>query len=119
MARNKEREERIRALVAAILAEELREDSGGRIENINDIEDAMVRIGDQVAREVGIQKLAHHADRLSPDPRCPNCGRVGEHLGGRTRDLITRRGEVPLTEAKYRCPKCRRHFFPSDHGLGT
>jgi hypothetical protein len=33
--------------------------------------------------------------------------------------LITRRGELPLTEAKYRCPKCRRHFFPSDQSVGS
>lgn len=111
MARNKPIADRVSALVKELLAEE---ELDGRSENINDIEDAMVRIGDMVAREFGMQKLAAHMGQIPPDPRCPDCGHAGEHQGERTRELITRRGEVPLTEVKYRCPKCRRLFFPSD-----
>lgn len=117
MARSKAIEERVKTLVAELLAEEERLD--GQPENINDIEDAMVRIGDLVAREFGMQKLAAHTCQIPSDPRCPDCGHAGEHQGEQTRDLITRRGEVPLTEAKYRCPKCRRLFFPSDVGART
>jgi len=117
MARNKSIDERVKTLVAELLAEEKRLD--GQQENINDIEDAMVRIGDMVAREFGLQKLAAHMSQTCNDPRCPNCGCLGEHQGEQTRDLITRRGEVPLTEAKYRCPKCRRLFFPPDCSAGT
>jgi transposase-like protein len=73
----------------------------------------MVRIGDLVAGEFGRQKLARHTRHAPEDPPCPDCGHAGEHQGERTRAIITRRGEVPLTEAKYRCPKCRRLFFPS------
>jgi hypothetical protein len=113
MARNKAIDERVKALVAELLAEEA---SDGQPKNINDIEDAMVRIGDMVAREFGVQSLADQMSRLPDKPCCPDCGHAGEHLGERTRELITRRGEVPLTEAKYRCPKCRRLFFPSDRG---
>jgi hypothetical protein len=115
MARNKSMEERVKELVAEVLAEEK---SGGRPENINDIEEAMIRIGDLVAREFGVQTLAAHTAELCADPRCPDCGHAGEHVGERTRGLITRRGEVPVTEAKYRCPKCRRLFFPPDGGVG-
>ena len=111
MARNKAIEERVKTLVADLLAEE---ETDGQPENINDIEDAMVRIGDMIAREFGVQKLAAHTSQIPEDPQCPDCGHAGEHLGAQTRDVITRRGEVPLTEAKYRCPKCRRLFFPSD-----
>ena len=116
MARNKAIEERVKALVAELLAEE---ESESRLENINDIEDAMVRIGDMVAREFGVQKLASHTSQIPTDPQCPDCGHAGEQLGKQTRDLITRRGEVPLMEAKYRCPKCRRLFFPTDCSAGT
>jgi transposase-like protein len=115
MASSKSMQERIRELVAEMLAEE--EQGAGR--NINDIEDAMVRIGDQVAQEFGVQALAQHTRHAPEHPPCPDCGHAGEHAGPHTRELITRRGQVPLTEAKYRCPKCRRHFFPSDHGAGT
>jgi DNA-directed RNA polymerase subunit RPC12/RpoP len=116
MARNKAIEERVKTLVAELLAEEKSE---GQPKNINDIEDAMVRIGDMVAREFGMQSLAAHTSQMPRDPQCPDCGHAGEHLGEQTRDLITRRGEVPLTEAKYRCPKCRRLFFPSDCSART
>lgn len=116
MARNKAIEERVKTLVAELLAEE---EATDRLENINDIEDAMVRIGDMVAREFGAQKLAVRTSQIPKDPQCPDCGHAGEHLGEQTRDLITRRGEVPLTEAKYRCPKCRRLFFPSDCSART
>ena len=116
MARNKAIDERVKTLVAELLAEEKAE---GQHQNINDIEDAMVRIGDMVAREFGMQALADHTSQTPNDPQCPECGHAGEHLGEQTRDLITRRGEVPLTEAKYRCPKCRRLFFPSDCSAGT
>ena len=116
MASNKAIEERVKTLVAELLAEEKVD---GQLKNINDIEDAMVRIGDMVAREFGLQSLAAHTGQLPADPQCPDCGHAGEHLGEQTRELITRRGDVPLSEAKYRCPKCRRLFFPSDCGAGT
>lgn len=119
MARNKSMEERVQALVAELLAEEAAADLEGRRENINDIEDAMVRIGDMVAREFGVQKLQTYTEQPPEHPPCPECGHAGEQAGKQTRRLITRRGEVPLTEAKYRCPKCRRHFFPSDRRLGV
>ena len=118
MASNKDRQERIKVLVAALLAEEEGEGFDGKQENINDIEDAMVRIGDMVAREVGVQKLSRHTSRVCEHPACPDCGQAGEQAGESARELITRRGQVPLAEAKYRCPKCRRHFFPSDLGAG-
>jgi hypothetical protein len=119
MARNKLIEERVKVLVAELLAEEEAQGLTTKEENINDIEEAMVRIGDMVAREFGVQKLATHMSRPPEDPPCPHCGHAGERQGERTRHAITRRGEVPLTEAKYRCPKCRRLFFPSDHRAGT
>ncbi len=110
---------RIKALVAEMLAEEERlYGCDFRTENIEDIEDAMIRIGDAVAREVGVQKLARHTDDACQHPQCPSCGETGMLVKKRARDLITSRGEVPVTEAKFRCPKCRRHFFPSDGSIG-
>jgi len=119
MADHKRSEERVKALVAELLAYEAEEASDGRAENINDIEDAMVRISDQVAREVGLQKLARHTSQAPDCPPCPGCGHAGAPVGQRTRDVISRRGPVPVTEAKYNCPQCRRLFFPSDRRVGA
>ena len=121
MARRISKEEReagIKALVAAMLADEESEGLDGKQETIDDIEDAMIRIGDAVAREVGVQKLARHTGEASGPRVCPHCGQAGVYLKRRERDLISSRGKVPLTEAKYHCPTCRRNFFPSDGLLG-
>jgi len=119
MAKDLERQARIKSLVAELLADE---EAEGLVdfehETIDDIEDAMVRIGDAVAREVGVHKLARHTHQAGKPPQCPKCGQAGDHVGEQNRELITRRGKVPLSEAKYRCPKCRRHFFPSDLSVG-
>lgn len=122
MARKISKEEReagIKALVAAMLAEEEAEGLDVEHETIDDIEDAMIRIGDAVAREVGVQKLARHTGEASGLCPCPHCGQAGVYLKRRERDLISSRGKVPLTEAKYHCPKCRRDFFPSDDPVGN
>jgi len=118
MASNKAVEDRIKELVAEVLAEEKRAGLEDRQENINDIEDAMVRIGDLVAREFGMQKLAEHTGPEPEHPPCRKCGCAGVKQGKHARQLNTRRGEVPLTETKYHCPKCRQLFFPSDRALG-
>lgn len=116
MAREGRLEGRVRELVAALLAEE-----GGDVhgEDINDIENAMCRIGDLVAREVGVQKLAAHTRDCAGEAACPRCGGAGALRGERPRRVITRRGEVPLREAKYHCRRCRRDFFPSDDRVGA
>jgi len=82
MARNKAIEERVQALVAEMLADEEAQGLNAENENINDIEEGMVRIGDMVAREFGQRKLAAHMSRPPQDPRCPDCGQAGERQGG-------------------------------------
>ena len=117
MARNKTMEERVKALVAELLAEEGR--SGGEPENINDIEDAMVRIGDMVAREFGMQKLADSYAGIAEGSAVSPVWARGESWRGASPRLDNSPRPGPLTEAKYRCPKCRRHFFPSDGSVRT
>jgi hypothetical protein len=115
MASKKSTEERIKEVVAAVLAAEAEADGDAwEHETVDDIEDAMVRIGDLVACEVGVQKFARHTEKVKDD-RCPRCGRVED----RDREIITRRGTVPVGEAKYHSHKCRRDFFPSDGAIGN
>lgn len=107
------RQARVQAVVAEMLAMELAEGGDDSHENINDIEDGMVAIGDAVAREYAVQKLARRIPQSVPPPPCPECGHASEDRGLRRRELITRRGVVPISEAKCYCPQCRRNFFPS------
>lgn len=74
MARNKAIEERVKTLVAEMLAEE---EAEGQLDNINDIEDAMVRIGDLVAREFGVQAWPLIPVRCRRIPTVLNAGRRG------------------------------------------
>lgn len=108
MAMSKSMQERVQAFVAALVAEE----GAGADERMDEIEDAMVELGDAVAQQFAQQKLAASVASTAT-PCCPKCGQAGQHVAERQRRLITRRGPVPLTEAKYRCRVCRRHFFPS------
>lgn len=105
---------RIEALVAELLAEQEEGEA-----HIDDIEEAMVELGDSVAREYARQRLARQLAEPPESPPCPDCQHPGEAAGHRHREIMTRRGMVPLREAKYRCPKCRRHFFPSDRPTGA
>jgi hypothetical protein len=43
---------------------------------------------------------------------------VGDRVTERSREIITRRGKVPVAEAKHHCRKCRRDFFPADGAIG-
>lgn len=111
--------ERIKELVAAVLAEEARvEGAADRLETMDEIEEGMIRISNWVAREFGEQKLARHNAPPPTPPRCPACGHEGEVAGEEEREVLTRRGPVTLREAQCRCPKCRRHFFPSVERVG-
>lgn len=83
--RIEEREERLKVLVAAEAEEE--GDAWGH-ETVDDVEDAMVRIGDFVAREVGVQKLARHTEKVKDD-RCPRCGHAGCRVEDRDRVSVT------------------------------
>jgi hypothetical protein len=119
MAFKKSTEVQIKEVVAAILAMEAEADGDAwEHETIDDIENEMVRIGNLVAREVGLQKLARHTEDVKDD-RCPHCGRPGDRAGTRDRELLTRRGKVAVSEAKHHCRQCRRDFFPSDGALGN
>ena len=49
-------------------------------------------------------------------PACPRCGHAGRPDAGDTRPaprrIATRAGPQELKRRKYRCPKCRKVFFP-------
>lgn len=112
MAKPGSLEERVQSVVAEWFAEQ-GECAG---ETIDDIEEAGVNVGDMIARALMAEKLVRRLEPPGKPPPCPDCGGASQSAGVRKRSLLTRRGEVPVTEAKYRCPKCRRHFFPSDPG---
>jgi len=112
MAGKKPVAERVRAFVAAVLAER----SGDEYGHIDDIERDMEALADAVADEFAAQVLLQPGKPAWRPPVCPHCGQPGRHVGDRERDILTTRGSARLVEPKCYCPACRRHFFPSVAG---
>ena len=109
MASKKPMDERVRAFVAAMLADCPENED----EHIDDIECDMESLADAVASEFVAQRLARRSQASTSRPQCPDCGQASRHVGERTREILTTRGLAPLVEPKCYCPACRRHFFPS------
>ena len=107
--------ERLEGRLRELLLEEV---AAGEM-TIDEIEDAMVELGDGLAQEFARLLLARQPEARAEHPPCPHCREPGEPAGQRSRELLTRRGPVPYREAKYRCRKCRRHFFPSECAAGV
>lgn len=78
------------------------------------IEDLALAAGDAVSLEVFEQKLAELTAGEQSAVCCPQCGRAGQQVKKRAREITTRRGlAVPLPERECYCTGCRRSFFPS------
>jgi hypothetical protein len=112
MAFKKQVESRLVELAREMVAEEellCASGSGGQ-SLFEALEDAAVKIGDAVTREVLRQKLAAQPQA---DGHCPQCGEAGLRKKERQRSIQTRRGPVDVTEVECYCRRCRRSFFPS------
>lgn len=114
----------VEALVDAALAQlreqMLRELSDGAATHgtLDQIEDAVARLGDEFRRRLQEQIIAER----SRGPRenalpCP-CGGRARYRLSRERVLTTRHGEVRLARPYYHCPTCHHGFAPLDATLG-
>lgn len=94
------------------LAEEFGEiDEENALSWLDAIETRAVAIGDAVTAELLKQKSSARPAEEN-EPTCPKCGKLGRYQGPRERELIGRRGPVPISEPEYFCPCCRKAFFP-------
>ena len=86
---------------------------------LDDLENEVFALADRVSRRVAESLLQEQANRLSQKEMfCPCC--QGELIPQppRSRTLKLRRGEAEWEEPAWRCPSCRRDFFPSVGGDG-
>ena len=105
--------------VAAILVEELTQ--GGRdlaTLRLNDLEREVFGLADRVSLRVAESLLQAQADHLDKKMACPCCHGELVKKPPRKRKLLLRRGEAEWGEPVWRCPSCRRDFFPSGSGDG-
>jgi len=71
-------------------------------------------LADQVSRRVTEALLCEQAKHLSKEKMlCPGCQRELVPKPREPKRLLLRRGEVQWEQPVWRCPSCRRDFFPS------
>jgi len=86
---------------------------------LDDLENEVFGMADRISRFVAEALLQQQAERLSKQPPgCPCCQGELELKSPRERTLQLRRGEADWEEPVWRCPPCRRDFFPSVGGDG-
>jgi uncharacterized protein with PIN domain len=86
---------------------------------LDDLENEVFGLADRVSRCVAESLLREQANHLSKEKMlCPCCQKELVPKPSRERTLQLRRGESQWEEPAWRCPSCRRDFFPSVGGDG-
>ena len=107
--------------VSAMLVDELTQ--GGKRDlapmRLDDLESEVFGLADRVSRRVAESLLQEQANNLSQKKMlCPCCQGELVPKPSQQRTLQLRRGEAQWEEPAWRCPSCRRDFFPSVGGDG-
>jgi len=86
---------------------------------LGDLETEVFGLADRVSRRVAESLLEEQADSLSRKKLlCPCCQGELVPKPSRSRTLQLRRLKAQWEEPSWRCPSCRRDFFPSVGGDG-
>jgi len=81
---------------------------------LDHLENDIFALADRISRCVAEGLLQEQADGLSKEKLlCPCCQRELVPKPWRERTIQLRRGEAQWEEPVWRCPSCRRDFFPS------
>ena len=113
------REEKYGSLVqqvSTMLLEELTQGGQRNLTGLqlDDLENEVFRLADSISQGVAEGLLERQAESLGKGARrCPCCQAALEPKPPQERTLLLRRGEVQWEEPVWRCPPCRRDFFPS------
>jgi Uncharacterised protein family (UPF0236) len=108
------------AALAQLREKLLRELSDGTASHgsLDQIEDAVARIGDQFRRSLQEQIIAERTTGPRDNQIECACGQRARYHTTRTRLLLTRHGELRIARPYYYCPACRRGSVPLDAALG-
>jgi len=109
--------ERVSAMLLGELTQGGKRDLGTM--RLDDLESDVFDLADRVSRRAAESLLQEQADTLSrKEMLCPCCHGELVPKPPRSRTLQLRRGEAQWEEPAWRCPSCRRDFFPSVGGNG-
>lgn len=95
---------------------------------ITEIEERILSLRDQVA-QAALEEISREAEERERAPEsepetpskqcCPGCGRANAwYKGNRSRQIVTRIGEMRLMRRYYYCRRCDQGFCPLDRRLG-
>jgi Uncharacterised protein family (UPF0236) len=93
-------------------------DSGATHGTLDQIEDAVARLGDEFRRTFQEQVVSQRTKTPRDNQVDCACGHRARFHALRTRLLLTRHGELRLTRPYYYCHACQRGFAPLDAALG-
>lgn len=79
-----------------------------------ELEELACEIGDEVTRQLMAGQLHQRSDEAArcPSQPCPDCGQASSRFEFQHRRLDSLRGKIEYDDPAYRCPACRRDFFP-------
>jgi uncharacterized protein with PIN domain len=79
-----------------------------------ELEELACEIGDEVTRQLMAGQLHERSDEVArcESQPCPDCGQASSRSDPQHRQLDSLRGQVEYDDPAYRCPSCRRAFFP-------
>jgi uncharacterized protein with PIN domain len=113
MSKREEIKARIMGRMEARLEKVLGDDEAVEGMTLTEIEEAALEVGAVLEAAITAELAGAGETRVEPErPHCPRCGNELRHKGYRTKEVITRTGEVKVKRAYYYCQTCRRGFFP-------
>lgn len=113
MSKREEIKGRIMERMEARLEKILGEDEAVEGMTLTEIEEAALEVGEELEAAITAELAKAGETREERErPDCPGCGDELRHKGYRTKEVITRTGEVKIRRAYYYCQTCRRGFFP-------
>jgi uncharacterized protein with PIN domain len=80
--------------------------------SLADIEQVVMKAGQQLEEAMATVLAAESALELPPWPTCPTCGQKLKNKGKRKRRIVTSVGEVEVERSYYYCSACRAGLFP-------
>lgn len=116
---SKTQDERI-VEVARVLGQSVTEGGKRDLSSVRlvEMEDEVYGLADRLSADLLQALLEQQSQQVGEVGSCPCCGGELEAKPPESKTLQLRRGRVQWKQPTWRCPRCRRDFFPSGGGVG-
>ena len=81
--------------------------------NLTQIEDVVLKLRQELSEAMTRTVVQAQANTQPVEiPKCPECGRRMHPKGAKSKRVVTRTGELPVTRQYYYCSHCQQGLFP-------